>query len=281
MLLKQKMKYTFILLLLLLLISPSAMSQQSMMTLNIRYDTQDDKENWWGNRKAELTQLIKDYSPDILGIQEGLHTQVEYLDQALDDYNYIGVGRDDGKTKGEYAAIFYRPSRMQLIASHTYWLSETPEIPSVGWDAAMERIATFGVFLDMHSGDTLHVFNCHFDHMGLQARLNSAKLMLTIIDQKKLRDKKLIVMGDLNCLPEDEPIIALKTLFNDPFTNKKTMVSGPVGTFNGFKDTETLTERIDYILTRNITVAEYKHLDDRRKNGLFISDHLPVFAKFQ
>ena len=174
-------KPTYIFTFLIQLIPFILFSQTSIMSYNIRYSTERDKENQWEYRKAEVVELINYYSPEIFGIQEGLEKQVKYIDMALDNYRYVGVGRDDGKTKGEYAAIFYNHDRLRPISSHTYWLSETPNEVSIGWDASMERITTFGQFYDMQTEDTLYVFNCHFDHIGKTSRKNSAKLILKII----------------------------------------------------------------------------------------------------
>lgn len=199
----------------------------------------------------------------------------------LTDYSYIGVGRDDGKLKGEYAAIFYKKERLKLILTKTYWLSDTPEKVSVGWDASMERVAIFGEFYDIQTKDTLYVFNCHFDHIGKTSRKESAKLILQIIKDRKITNKKIIVMGDLNCEPADKPIEILKANLNDSYNSIGTVTYGPVGTFNQFNTEMLLQRRIDYILVKNIEVKEYRHIDDRQKNNLYPSDHLPIQIKFK
>jgi len=149
------------------------------------------------------------------------------------------------------------------------------------WDASMERIATFGEFYDIQSKDTLYIFNCHFDHIGKTARKNSAKLIMEIIENKRISNKKIIVMGDLNCEPDDDPIEILKANLEDSYNSIGTLTYGPVGTFNQFNTEMLLQRRIDYILVKNIEVKEYRHIDDRRKNNLYPSDHLPIQIKIE
>jgi endonuclease/exonuclease/phosphatase family metal-dependent hydrolase len=256
----------------------TVMAQTSLMTYNIRYNTPRDGENRWDLRKAEVVELIERYHPAIFGIQEGLYDQVEYLDKQLSNYAYIGVGRDDGDEKGEFAALFYNINTYKLINNYTYWLSETPEKVSVGWDAAMERITTYGVFLNKISGDTLHVFNCHYDHMGPLARENSSQLILELILQKDLLNKPLVVMGDLNARPKDKPLTILTEALQDCYTAAAEPV-GPFGTFNNFDPNHSLEDRIDYILLRNLAIKSYQAINDKRRNGLYPSDHLPVYVE--
>ncbi len=139
----QKTIFTIILLSVAICLSSQT---ASFMTLNIRYDNPKDKPNSWPERKAEMVLLLNHYEPDIFGIQEGLEHQVKYLDSCLLEYAYIGVGRDDGKKAGEYSAIFYDSTSFKVVENSTFWLSETPEEISVGWDASMERICTYGLF---------------------------------------------------------------------------------------------------------------------------------------
>ncbi len=256
-------------------------AQTSAMTYNIRYDNPDDNENAWPHRKEEITKMIHYYSPELLGIQEGLHHQVTYLDSTLHDYTYIGVGRDDGDTKGEYTAIFYQHDRLHLVSSNTYWLSPTPNQVSVGWDASMERIVTYGLFIDKITNDTLHVFNAHFDHRGPQARENSAAQIVKMIEDKHLLDKKVIVMGDFNCEPHEPPMKVFTSQLDDHYKHSKAVSYGPLGTNNRFDTNFFLDRRIDYVLTKNLNVSTYRHIDDRRHNNLWLSDHLPVLIKIE
>tara|TARA_X000000950_G_scaffold40200_2_gene43660 strand:- start:9303 stop:10133 length:831 start_codon:yes stop_codon:yes gene_type:complete len=276
------MKNKYLILFTLLQLAPFfGMGQTSVMSFNIRYDNLKDYENWWGYRKSSVVELFDHYSPEIIGIQEGHHHQVKYIEEGLPDYGYIGAGRDDGETKGEYAAIFYRKEQLKLLSSKTYWLSETPEKVSIGWDASMERIVTFGEFLDKKTNEKLFVFNCHFDHLGPKSREKSADLILKIIREKNIENGKLIVMGDFNSLPESEPIKIFKSQLEDAYEIGLNEPYGPSGTFNGFNLDRQIRKRIDYILTKNIEVIQHTIIDDRRANNLFISDHLPVMVKIK
>ena len=133
-------------------------SQYSAMTYNIRYSTQNDGENWWELRKEWVADLVNYYEPDFLGIQEGLLHQVSYLDSALTGFSYVGVGRDDGAKAGEFTALFYKDYEYDVLDSGTFWLSETPEQVSVGWDASMERITTWALFEDIVTGQHFYVY---------------------------------------------------------------------------------------------------------------------------
>ncbi len=250
--------------------------QTSIMTLNLRYNNPNDNENSWEYRKKEIVTMLEYYRPDILGTQEGMHDQVTYLDEMLKDYTYAGVGRDDGKNQGEFAAIFFRTSQFELLETKTYWLSETPDSISVGWDASMKRIATYGVFKNILSEDTLYVFNCHYDHIGEIARKNSSELILSLIKEKDLATKQIIVMGDFNSEPDSEPIEVLKTELNDAYQTAVIPAYGPLGTYNQFNTSLVPTSKIDYIFIKNMAVKNYRHIDDRRMNNLYLSDHLPV-----
>ena len=250
------------------------------MTYNIRYDNPDDGDNWWEVRKAETVKLIKYYNPDFLGIQEGLHPQVKYIADHCDQYAYIGVGRDDGKTGGEFTALYYNKSRFTLIEDNTFWLSEKPDQISVGWDASMERICTYGHFVDMTTDLEYYVFNTHFDHRGPIARENSAKLIVSKIKELGIANQKIIVMGDLNCRPDSEPIHAFGSLLDDSGDISANGIYGPVGTFNHFDPSYVPDGRIDYVFSKNLSVASYRNIDDRRSNNLWPSDHLPILVVF-
>lgn len=253
--------------------------QSAFMSFNIRYDNHNDGDDRWEKRKEAVVEMIAHYRPQLVGMQEVLFNQLTYLDGALTDYGFVGVGREDGKTKGEFAPIFYDKHRMKLLSNRTYWLSNTPDQVSVGWDAALERIATFAAFLDKQSGDTLRIFNCHYDHVGRTARKKSSELLLKIIKTQKMDSGKLLVMGDFNAEPNDPPIKILKTRLNDSYENSRKPAYGPEGTFNNFDPKRIMKARIDYIFTQKIEVLQQIHLDDRRKNNRFLSDHLPVLIR--
>lgn len=251
-------------------------AQTSIMSFNIRYNNPHDGENSWDNRKVELTTMLINYHPDILGIQEGLYEQNEFINQKLKEYKYVGVGREDGNQKGEYVPIFYNTNTYELLETKTYWLSQTPDIVSIGWNASMERITTYGVFKNKTTHDTLYVFNCHYDHIGKKARRKSSKFIINLIKEKGLLDKKLVVLGDLNSMPQDAAIKILKRKLTDSFEVSNYPKDKSVQTFNNFDNQYVSRKRIDYIFIKNINLLSYKIINDRRENGLFISDHFPV-----
>jgi len=248
----------------------------NIMTYNIRLDTEADGINMWDNRKEGIVSLIKEERVDILGIQEGLPSQIEYLSKQLDGYSMIGEGRDGGNN-GEYSAIYYN-NKMNLIETETFWLSETPEIPSIGWDAAIKRITTLGLFKMINSDKELLVYNSHFDHIGKIAREKSVGVILNHIKENDYQNRALIVMGDFNAKPDDLPIELLSEELDDSF--KILPIENPIGTFNGFDLDSKLLDRIDYIFTKNIKITNYKHLDKKLSSGLWPSDHLPILITY-
>ena len=253
----------------------------SIMSYNIRYDNEWDKVNSWEIRKDEVIKLIYEYDPGIIGIQEGLLNQVRYIKNALNNYDYFGVGRDDGKDKGEFCSIFYDKTRYDLQKSSTFWLSETPEEISVGWDAALERICTYGLFLDKEKGQDFWVFNTHFDHIGSIAREKSAELILKKIASLNYRNLPVIIMGDFNSIPGSPPIEKIKTKLSDSFEVSIEKPKGPVGTYNAFNPSMPIDKRIDYIFTKDFKVLSFHHIDDRLNDNNHISDHLPVLIHVQ
>ncbi len=271
--------FKLVLIITFIFISLKVDGQISVMSFNIRYNNPDDKENWWEYRKEDIGKMIKYYQPDILGIQEGLKNQVNFLDSSLSDYKFVGVGRDNGIDQGEYAAIFYNTEKIEFIDTKTFWLSETPDLVSVGWDASLGRIVTYGAFKDRMSNDTIFVFNCHYDHLGKLARQKSSELILNIIQNMYIETERIIVMGDFNCEPNRKPIKILKTIFDDSYEISFRTPYGPIGTFNQFDPAKEITLRIDYIFTRNLNVEIYITIDDRRKNNLLLSDRLPILVK--
>ena len=212
------------------------------------------------------------------GVQEATLTQMKDLKAGLPNYDYVGVGRDDGATKGEFSAIFYKSSEMKVLQENTFWLSETPEKVSVGWDAALPRICTYAKFELSSSKKRFWHFNTHFDHMGEIARAESAKLIVSKISDLVSSGDALVLSGDFNAEPHEEPILVLNHSFDDPADKVK--LQGPVGTFSGFQLDAVLDRRIDYIFTKNVEVKTYQHLDTKRSNGRWISDHLPVLLSF-
>ena len=250
-----------------------------MMTYNIRYDNPNDGDNWWDLRKDEVVELIKNYNPDFIGLQEALPNQTAFIAEKLDAYHYIGHGRDGVGTNSEGAPIFYNKARYDLIESETIWLSETPDTISRGWDAALNRIVTYGVFQDKTNNQSVHIFNAHFDHMGELARFKSAELLVNYMRTNNLSNKQVVLMGDFNALPTESPIQLLTKELEDSYNTKGVPVEGPTGTFNAFDTNATATKRIDYIFTKNVVVKSYRCIDDRRANDLHVSDHFALIIE--
>ncbi|MBI9019243.1 MAG: endonuclease/exonuclease/phosphatase family protein [Phycisphaerae bacterium] len=252
-----------------------------IMTFNIRYGTANDGDNSWPNRKQQVIDVIAKYHPAVLGVQEALHFQLEEIIKALPQYALIGVGREDGKTKGEYAAILYLKERFTVKDSGTFWLSETPEIPgSKSWNTDCTRICTWADFVDRKTGRDFNVYNLHYDHVSQLARMEGTKLL---INKKQLLTSQhpVIVMGDLNA-GEDNPAIAkFKSFMNDTFRIVHPDAKD-VGTVHSFKGTRT-RGKIDYIFIRDIdpiTVTEADIIYDNIENR-YPSDHFPVRAQLK
>ena len=266
----------------LFLILPMKSQTVRVMTYNIRYDNPNDGPNAWPKRKAYLASQVRFYGPDIWGIQEGLDHQVTYLKAQFPAYGCVGVGRDDGEKAGEYCALFFKKDAFRLLQNGTFWLSETPEQPSVGWDASMERICTFIQVKHRKSNKKLWVFNAHFDHIGKEARKQSVALILQKIEKMALPKDAVIFMGDLNLEPSSAPIKLLREHLSDSYVFSKEGAFGPIGTFNAFKFQEPVTKRIDYIFVKKaqILVQKYAVLSDS-KDCHYPSDHLPVLVEME
>ncbi len=273
------MKTMYVLSLLAIMVTSHLLGQSiKVMTYNIRYDNKGDTINNWNDRRAGLVKMLKEQEPDFIGVQEAQHHQMTYIDSSLTNYKYLGVGRDDGRQKGEYSAIFYKAKLYDVLQYSTIWLSKTPNKPSVGWDAALERVCTYASFENKKTKKKLWVFNTHFDHIGVLAREKSAELILNHIKKVNVQNDPLVLMGDLNLTPQEKPIVLIKKELREGFEVSKTPPSGPKGTFNGFDTKAPIDRRIDYIFVKGFTVENYTHINERLDNGKHLSDHLPVLA---
>ncbi len=255
-----------------------AFSQEArLMTYNIRLDNPGDGVNAWDNRKDFLAKQILFYAPDIMGVQEALPGQMDDLQEALSDYKYIGVGRDDGHRKGEFSAIFYESKKWEVVMDSTFWLSDSPDKVSMGWDAVCNRVCTFGQFQRKSDKKKIWVFNTHFDHVGKRARRESINLIVNTIKEVTSPTDLVFFMGDLNMIPSDESLEPLRLDLVDSFHHAE-LNYGPEGTFNGFDWNASPERRIDYIFTRpNIKVKKYAVLSESCENR-YPSDHFPVLV---
>jgi endonuclease/exonuclease/phosphatase family metal-dependent hydrolase len=253
-----------------------------LITYNIRYDNPNDGENSWANRKELLCSQLAFYEPDVFGIQEALPNQVIDIKSALPKYNYVGMGRD-GIEKGESSNIFFKKDKFKLLEQNTFWLSETPEIISKGWDAALNRICTYALLKDKKTKQIFWIFNTHLDHQGEIARTKGIELILSKIKMLNIKNYPVIFMGDFNSEPTEERIINLKTKMIDSQEISEENPFGPTGTFNGFKHNEAVTKRIDYIFLskeNHFKVKKYAVLSDS-KDLKYPSDHLPVYVEIR
>ena len=262
--------------------TPSNAQSFTAMTYNIRLDTESDGENQWSKRKDFLMGQINFFEPTVFGVQEALPNQMDDLKETLSDYTAIGVGREDGKNKGEYSALFYQADVLKLLNSGTFWLSETPALVSTGWDAALPRICTWGLFQHCETNEKVLVMNTHFDHVGQLARENSIDLIIEKSKEINGNSDPLVVMGDFNLEPESVAIQKMSKNLADSRVVAADHAFGPEGTFNGWQFEKPVNRRIDYIFfsDQNLKLNKYAVLSDY-VNNRYASDHLPVYVELE
>ena len=257
----------------------SLKNELTVLSYNIRYDNPNDGENQWKYRKERVANYIKEIKPDIIGMQEVLDPQLVFLDLSLTEFSFVGVGREDGKTKGEYSPILYNSNRLTLLQTDTFWLSETPKVISVGWDAALERICTYAQFKHKETGQKFWVFNTHFDHIGELARIQSAKLIHQKIKMLNTNNFPVIITGDFNLTPDTAPIKIFQNAYVDVMQKTPTNANN-YGTFTGFDKLSNGEDRIDYIFQKGLKTDRSTHIWLKTTSGGWASDHHPVQAIF-
>jgi endonuclease/exonuclease/phosphatase family metal-dependent hydrolase len=258
-----------------------------VMGFNIRYATAADGENRWERRRDLVINTIRGFDPDVLGVQECLASQAAFLRKQMSGYDLVGVGRDDGGARGEMAAMLFRRDRFLRLDHGHFWLSETPDEPgSVGWDASLTRMCTWVRLRDdWNAGRELFCFNTHFDHAGVMARHESAKLLSTMIADIA-RDTTVVVIGDFNA-PADPrsngPYVALTnprrsgSALVDTYRAASPEITESDGTFNAFRGVDT-GPRIDWILVSSDLAVIEAGIDRSHAAGRYPSDHFPVIA---
>lgn len=254
---------------------PAPVAPFAVVTSNIRYGTAADGADAWPARRAMLADLLVAQQPAILGVQEALAFQVEFLHQHLPHHQVIGVGRDGGD-QGEFSALFIDQRRFEVLDSGTFWLSPTPEVVgSVGWDAALTRVCTWAQLRLRPGGAMLRVYNTHFDHRGRQARLHAAEL---IAERIAARPGPCLLLGDFNTGEGTPPLLALQRVgLRDTFRDLHAAATA-VGTFHGFEGA-TDGAKIDYVLaTAGVRTEAAAILTAPGSSGRFVSDHHPVTA---
>ena len=265
-------------LLLIMLALPLAMAAQEMeiVSFNIRYNSWNniDGPNGWPYRKAAVVKMINKERPAAIGLQEALIDQLLYLDSNLPAYKRVGVGRDDGKEGGEFMAIYYDTTRLILDGYQTLWLSETPDVPSKGWDAACYRTATVANFFDRQSRRNFYYINTHLDHMGKTARAEGVKLIASLFTPSmSAMIVPAIVGGDMNTTILDRALLPFDNVRLKP-ARELTPNTSHKDTYTGFgKDKPSM---IDHFFVRgDIEVERFRTLDG--DYGVpYISDHYPI-----
>jgi endonuclease/exonuclease/phosphatase family metal-dependent hydrolase len=251
----------------------------TVMSFNIRYGTANDGDNHWLKRREQLFALLREQQADVVGLQEALHGQIEEILQAVPGYAYVGVGRADGRRAGEYAAILYRTSRLQVRRGDTFWFSDTPGVvKSTSWGNQIERICTWAYFED-REGPAFYAYNVHLDHLSQPSRERSVALLLARIGA---RDPKapVVVTGDFNAGEDNPAAVAMRASFRDSF---RVLHPGAaeVGTFNGFKPGQTAGDKIDFVFVEPGVEVLDAAIVRSSLDGRYPSDHFPVTARIR
>jgi len=256
------------------------------MSFNIRLDNPADGPDRWANRRERVAATIAARTPDVVGLQEVLLHQQAFLSESLPDYGHYGVGRDDGQKKGEATPVFFRKDRFAMLDQGTFWLSGSPDRPgSVGWDAAITRICSWVLLQEFGSDKRLYVFNTHFDHIGEQARVESATLI-----RRKIAEiagtQPWVLLGDFNSAPDSAAYRRLTdatgdmAVLIDTYMQAEEPPVGPDSTWNGFSEIEP-GRRIDHVFAgKQLRPLSLEIMVDQR-DGRFSSDHLPVVATLE
>jgi endonuclease/exonuclease/phosphatase family metal-dependent hydrolase len=270
--------------------SPTTSPDVRVVTYNIRYLNRGDGPDHWDNRVDSVAEMLQ--TGDVVGLQEATRAQIDGLVQRLPEFDWYGVGRDDARDAGEFSPVFWRKNRFKTTDSGTFWLGPDPTaVGKPAWEARLPRICSWVILEPIaRNADpapaAFAVFNTHFDHQSELARLNSAKLLLEKIPEIAA-DMPVVVMGDLNCRPDSDPLAALtggsanndskSVQLVDSIHHSQSKPQGPSGTWNGFKQIDPQT-RIDYVLVRPHSTKVLSHLttDPKTADGRFASDHLPV-----
>ena len=281
---KTKLLFTATLLTMLAIFTSQA-QRLTVATYNMRNDNnaQDSMSgNGWKQRYPVIASLVRFHDFDIFGTQECLYHQLENIKSELPGYTYVGIGRDDGKQAGEFSAIYYKTERFTPLEKGDFWLSETPDKPSLGWDAkCCKRICSWVYLQDKKSKAKFYVFNAHYDHQGIVARNESSKLVLKKI-KEIAGDAPAIFMGDLNGGMESDwyKLLADSKMLKDAYYDVKYPYA-PNGSFNGFGSNTDSNQIIDHIfVTKQFMATKWGILTDTY-HGKYPSDHFPVEVQLE
>lgn len=247
-----------------------------VMSYNIRLGGAKDGTNSWQYRYPATLMMLDEYAPDVFGVQEAMDFQIKLITEYARNYKCVGVGREDGKKEGEHMSIFWNKKTVSLLKWGTYWLSETPEEPSMGWDAACKRTATWALMKDKKTGKKFYFVNTHLDHKGAVAQKNGLKLIVERIAQMNTEGYPMVLTGDFNVRPDNACLIELDKMMTS--TRKIAKKTDNLGTFNGWgrADKDNI---IDYIYVSGFSsVPEYQTVAKKFDKIPFISDHFPVMS---
>jgi endonuclease/exonuclease/phosphatase family metal-dependent hydrolase len=270
----------------LLFVPLAAQNEQSpppvtVVTFNIRYGTAPDGENAWAHRKDLVRRSLTVMQGDIIGLQEALSFQIEELLNMFPEYNFVGVGRDDGVKKGEFSPIFYRAERYEPLQHGTFWLSDSAHLPgSTSWGNEIPRVCTWVRLKDRSNGSILAVFNTHWDHISQESRRRSATLMRSKIGELADVNEPVIVTGDFNAGENNEAFQSMLRWAERPLHDSFRIVHPNdtiVGTFNAFRG-EQSGDKIDAILVSEDWHVRSAEIDRTMYGDKTPSDHYPVRA---
>lgn len=257
----------------------SAETPVRVISFNVRTSNANDGDNSWANRCKAIKPMLQDADPTVFGLQEARKDQVDYIHgQLRNEYSWYGVARDDGDEKGEYTAIFWKKDVLTLDEHGTLWLSETPDVPSIGWDAAYKRTATWAFFTVRSTGRRFMYLNTHLDHQGRTARFESMKLIKSKVKELNVSDLPVIITGDFNADPSSEP--GVFAYFNGWASNARSTAPGADrrNTFNAFGSSA--GKMLDHIYYRNFVPQQYKTISASYAGVPYISDHYPILGVF-
>lgn len=247
-----------------------------VMSYNIRLGSADDGTNSWYLRYKATQQMLEDQKPDVFGVQEALDYQVRYIEEMC-GYESVGVGREDGKKEGEFMSIFWNKKKVSMLKWGTFWLSETPQKPSMGWDAACFRTATWALMKDKKTGKKFYFVNTHLDHKGKEAQKNGLKLIVDRIAQINPDGYPMVLTGDFNIKPDNANLVELDSKMQS--ARKIADKTDNHNTFNGWGKAKE-DNIIDYIYVSGFSSCpEYQTVTTRYDNRKFVSDHYPIFAR--
>ena len=248
-----------------------------VMSYNIRMGVAKDGTNSWEYRYPATALMLKDQMPDVFGVQEAFNFQIKFIEENFTDYDSFGVGRDNGKSEGEFMSIFWNKKTVKMIKGGTFWLSETPEKPSKGWDAACKRTATWALMKDKNTGKLFYFVNTHLDHRGAEARRKGLELIVSRIDEINPKGYPMILTGDFNIKPDNEALVGLEQRMQS--ARKIAPKTDNNATFNNWGKAKS-DMVIDYIYVSGFSACpEYHTITEKYGTWKYVSDHYPIYAK--